>query len=183
MRTAKVGTQSISKAFRGRPDIEIQRSNKLKPYPKGPRRSYYSFAFVRNPFTRLVSCWRDKVIGGGSWSRTDIRDLEFVEFIGVLETLDLCSSDRHIRPQSRLIPTERISFLSRLESFATDWPVLCKELGVGDVPVSHTHLSPSPAADVSAPVIDQALALRILRLYDLDFRLFGYRRGVLESLR
>ncbi len=181
IRTAKVATQSIVAAFRSREDIDLGFAQ-MRPYPRGPRRDYFAFAFTRNPYTRLVSCWKDKVVGGGNWSLKRLKDIEFEEFVTELEKIDISTTDRHARPQFDLIPSERISFLGRLESLDTDWDRLCEMLGIDDLPLAHTHKSPAPDAAAS-PVIDPALAERIIRLYEMDFRLFGYPMDVPESLR
>ncbi len=181
VRTAKVATRSILEAFDSRPELEVTPRGKMQAWPKGPRRDYRGFAFVRNPYARLVSCWRNKVVGTGGWTLTDVKDLPFADFVGVLEGIDLAQSDRHIRPQTALLPLDHLTFLGRLERMEADWERLCEHLEIGSTPLGRVNESAPPTTyDVH---IDPGLAERIVRLYSLDFDLFGYSTEVPEQLR
>ncbi len=180
VRTAKVATRSISLALESRPELEAHmRRGKMQPWPSGKRRDYAAFAFVRNPYTRLVSCWQDKVVGGGGWQYDDLRDLTLAEFVTVLEGMDLTTADRHVRPQTALLPLDRLSFLGRLERIAADWEQVCALLGLGDLELPRANASTTPPEPVR---LDAALAERIRRLYALDFAMFGYAAEVPERL-
>ncbi len=181
VRTAKVATRSISVALASRPELEVHvRRGKMQPWPSGKRRDYAAFAFVRNPFTRLVSCWQNKVVDGTGWQLKDLRDLTLPEFVTVLEGMDLRTADRHVRTQTGLLPLDRLSFLGRLERIAADWEQLCALLGLGDLPLPRENVSGPPPEPVH---LDDALAERIRRLYALDFAMFGYSTEVPERLR
>ena len=172
VRNAKVATRSITDAFAQRPDLAVAYVGPMRPYPTGHRRDYYSFAFVREPFERLVSCWRDKVVGRGAWALDELRGLGFDAFVQALETLDLETTDRHVRPQSTLVPTERIDFLGRFEDLVADWTLLCRELDLGELSLGHVNRSSGQSDDDL--VISAGTAERIRRLYRKDFQLFGY---------
>lgn len=181
VRTAKVATRSISLALESRPELEAHvRRGKMQPWPRGKRRDYAAFAFVRNPYTRVVSCWHNKVIEGTPWQYDHLRDLSLPEFVTVLEGMDLTTADRHVRTQTALLPLDRLTFLGRLERIAADWERVCDLLGLGDLPLPRENISgPRPE-----PVhVDDALAERIRRLYALDFAMFGYPDEVPERLR
>ncbi len=181
VRTAKVATRSLSAAFDARPDLEVvMHQGRLKKWPQGPRRHYTAFAFVRNPFTRLVSCWQDKVIGIGTWQLNELAGQSFPEFVTALEGMDLALSDRHVRPQTALLPLDRLDFLGRLETMQADWERVCALLGLGELPLPRQHESKAAPEPVR---LDEAMAERIRRLYALDFAMFGYDTGVPERLR
>ncbi len=181
VRTAKVATRSISAALASRPELEAHmRRGKMQPWPSGKRRDYAAFAFVRNPYTRLVSCWQNKVLDGTPWQYDHLRDLTLPEFVTVLEGMDLTTADRHVRTQTALLPLDRLTFLGRLERIAADWEQVCALLGLDVLPLPRENVS-GPSRE---PVhLDDALAERIRRLYALDFAMFGYSTEVPERLR
>ncbi|MEK8017306.1 MAG: sulfotransferase family 2 domain-containing protein, partial [Candidatus Parabeggiatoa sp.] len=76
--------------------------------------NYFRFAFVRNPWDRLVSCWLSKAIhlnrkGGRNrdifafYGKSPEELQKFEDFIDFISTLDLETSDAHFRLQCRLI--------------------------------------------------------------------------------
>ncbi|MFC7497346.1 MULTISPECIES: sulfotransferase family 2 domain-containing protein [unclassified Nocardioides] len=183
VRTAKVATRSISAAFASRPDLEVvMHRGGLKRWPQGPQRQYAAFGFVRNPYTRLVSCWQDKVVGEGQGTSrpTGVEGGTFEEFVTALETTDLLVTNRHVKPQTATLPLDRLAFLGRFERLQDDWEQVCERLGVGEVPLPRQNVSATPPQPVR---IDPALAARIVRLYALDFQVFGYDSEVPEKLR
>ena len=181
VRTAKVATRSISAALESRPELEVHvRRGKMQPWPSGKRRDYAAFAFVRNPFTRVVSCWQNKVIDKTPWQYSHLQDLTLPEFVEALEGMDLTTADRHVRTQTALLPLDRLTFLGRLERMSDDWARVCELLGLGDLELPRANVSPTRAEPVH---LDEALAMRIRRLYALDFAMFGYSTEVPERLR
>lgn len=78
----------------------------------------FKFAFIRNPFTRTLSAFLDKI------ERRALRvnkDLSYKEFLYSLEMGDLYKN-AHWAPQTSilLIPVERFDFLGRIENFDAD---------------------------------------------------------------
>jgi hypothetical protein len=183
VRTAKVATRSISAAFDSRPDLEVvMHRGRLRRWPQGPQRHYTAFGFVRNPFTRLVSCWQDKVVGEGRGTSrpTGVEGGTFEEFVTALETTDLLVTNRHVKPQTATLPLDRLAYVGRFERLQSDWEQVCELLGIGEVALPRQNVSATPPEPVR---IDRALAERIVRLYALDFQVFGYDSEVPEKLR
>lgn len=183
VRTAKVATRSISAAFNNRPDLEVvMHRGRLRRWPQGEQRDYPAFGFVRNPFTKLVSCWQDKVVGTGrgTWRLTSVQDRSFEEFVTALEGMDILVGDRHVRPQVAALPLDRLSFVGRFERLVPDWERVCEWLDLGEIPLPRENVSATPAEPVR---IEPALAARIVRLYELDFQMFGYSTEIPEKLR
>jgi hypothetical protein len=103
---------------------------------------YFQFAFVRNPFSRLVSTYIDKVKNRKAEYSIAFYDQfagsSFKDFLKKLCQLDLnkvrsnCNTynliDKHVAPQNLIIPLEKLSFIGRLESFETDFKLACGKL-------------------------------------------------------
>lgn len=103
---------------------------------------YFQFAFVRNPFSRLLSTYIDKV----KYKKVEhpiafydqFTGLCFKDFLKKLCQLDLnkvrsdCNTynliDKHVAPQNLIIPSEKLSFIGKLECFETDLKFVCDKL-------------------------------------------------------
>lgn len=129
---------------------------------------YYSFAFVRNPWDRLVSSF---------FFLQEYRnqcDFSFSFFVK--------SSLKHSRahnpyyfPQTDFLqPASGISFIGRFEQFARDFEIVCNHLNVDyqELPISnpsnhehYTHYYDNETRDIVA------------RIYFRDIKSFGYEFG------
>ena len=108
----------------------------------------FKFAFVRNPWDRLVSTWKDKVqkqwdeqyeypqfriqfykqFKGGSFK-------EFVIWIG----LNGADHEDHIRQQTSLIPYDLVDFIGRFENLQEDFDIVCDKIGIPQQQLSHKN--------------------------------------------
>lgn len=96
----------------------------------GPDSPYFRFAFVRNPYSRALSCYLEK-IAGAQWLRDKrlpvlgFRSDEQVSFRAFLEAVAEqrpVEMDIHWAPQTLLLglPRVRYGFIGRFESFQQD---------------------------------------------------------------
>lgn len=101
----------------------------------------YKFAFVRNPWDRLVSEFN---------FRTFARATSFREF--VLERFPTAADDdyatgedhyRHVLPQSQFIHAENgrclVDFVGRFERLEADFAIACRRVGLADHGLQHTN--------------------------------------------
>jgi hypothetical protein len=161
------------------------------------------FTFVRNPYTRLLSCWadqyRDRPLVPG-YGRVEVylahrarvdpslpsgsgATLSFADFVRFTCASAEWRIDKHWQVQSDIIDVKGLTFdlIGKTESFATDFlPVLdhvgaSEKIRAASLPPLHTSTRRS-SADYYTP----ELADLVHRAYERDFDAFAYPRAVPE---
>lgn len=110
----------------------------------------FSFAFVRNPWDRLVSCFRDKILGETS-DFTGIHPVRgvayclahfpvfqprmtFERFVTAVATIPDEEADVHFRSQHRFLTNGSgeiaIDFVGRFETLSRDFDLVSRKLGL-----------------------------------------------------
>ena len=148
----------------------------------------FSFGFVRDPYTRLVSCYRHKILGPrrrgkrlsplfAVYGRAFSLQMGFPEFVRAVAAVPDERAEKHFRSQTRFLYRQGrplVDFIGRLERFDEDWAEVCR----------HTRLQPvARAYNVTgadrlrlADWYDPALLALVGRRYAEDFALLGYPR-------
>lgn len=153
-------------------------------------KEWYKFSFVRNPYNRLLSAYKDKILGMGrkdkkanflkkiNWKKNQLPSFE--EFVDKICQQDCDAMDWHWMPQTRLLMGECIDyeFIGRVESFNND---------IGRV-LSHINIMPDRVEKIiSKPVnktrkksdmiiVPPSVANQIYEKYTDDFVKFEYDR-------
>jgi hypothetical protein len=138
----------------------------------------FIFAFVRNPYERIHSCYKNKIedvrnLGGRNIFEKHGIDLDvsFEEFVRKVSVLPDHKSDRHFRSQAWFLTWEGEllpSFVGKLESLADDWDVLQERFGIAPPPqINVSNVKPLPEMSTETKGL-------ILKRYADDFKLFGY---------
>ncbi len=143
---------------------------------------YFKFAFVRNPWDRLVSAFSYLNAGGCNRFDADFRaqHLEryngnFLRFVDDLERL---STHQHFRPQSHWVCSDDgqllVDFVGRFEFMEADFQHVADRLGLtaGVLP----RLNTSAHADYTT-YYDATRRDRVAALYKDDIVRFGYDFG------
>jgi Sulfotransferase family len=157
------------------------------------------FAFVRNPYDRLVSCWankfKDKPLVVGDFNVEDYlrakrkldeplpegpeRTLSFAEFAVFAAATADGRVDMHWQLQSDLIevPGVALNFIGKFEAFQNDFARVLDYLGTGP----EMKCAASQRLNVSrhgstVNYYTAELADRVYRAYERDFDRFGYSR-------
>lgn len=173
---------------------DILRSVHIKPYqlPGGLLRAvmmnadYTRFCFVRNPFSRVLSAFLDKIVRceaeGIVFRRSnemaDDAPLEFARFIDLLFAQKDNSQnwDPHWRPQFDLLRPDLINYelIGRLETFDEDFAKLNEMLGgiLGDAVTATPHKT--GATDQMAAHYTPELSQAVAEIYAQDFETFDY---------
>ena len=153
-------------------------------------KSYYKFTFVRNPYARLVSCWKDKIdkekkynfdsVGGRYQFKkfNHLRGLPFEEFIEYITSSEKkLKEDKHWAPFYRVIPPWEIYYTGRIESFQKDVSYIFKKLSIktkksffikeGKNQTEHDHFS---------KYYNKKTKNLVAEAYEADFTRYNYKQ-------
>lgn len=146
-----------------------------------------TIGFVRNPYDRVKSCWKNKIKGTpetanlpieGSWDDRFYTGMSFNEFISVLEETPWDCMDMHAREMFHGMSykneflVDNVFKLEELTEDIMEWErlgSLCANFGM-QLPALEHHNKTTDFFD-PAPDIKQ----RISRLYARDFSFFDYQ--------
>lgn len=144
-------------------------------YPIHLYNTYYKFAFVRNPYDRLVSCWINKVVNKNhfNFNTTDYPKMRsFANFVRHVKGLDLSKCDRHLQPQSSLIDLNHVNFIGRLENINADYETLCRKLNLPAERLETRNISPN--RENYRNYYTDNMIEEVFELYEKDILLFNY---------
>jgi len=174
-RNAKVGSRTLFSALdSAKVKLAAESLYDCYYFPQ-EYRYYFKFAFVRNPWDRIVSGWIDKVarkntLGLDALEYSKVQ--KFEGFVDYCDELDLETCNSHFRRQSNLIDTTEIDFIGRFERYAQD----IKEIfGILNIP-----LDTIPSKNRSATRLHYSTYYtdetreKIARMYRKGIQLFGY---------
>ena len=155
----------------------------------------FIFASVRNPFTRLVSCYFDKfanvVIGDGSYiSNTyiayqrlvgrpvvDGRPLRFDEFVEFACDTAPLRYDGHWCRQSDIVSSwiAKPHFLVKFETLSRDFGYVLRRFAAGSEQVQQVVTHAVTTTDRKAKdLLTEKTIAKIVEVYSADFLRFGY---------
>ena len=146
-----------------------------------------TFSFVRNPFSRFLSAYLDKIVGDPEVITDRQKRLgigpgperpsfdEFVEFVYDQPRLDM---DVHWAPQSFLLgwPRVRYGFLGRFERLSEDLEMLMASRGLR-YPAGARRLGVRHATGADAKLaayFSEPTRRRVVEIYGDDFSHFDY---------
>jgi hypothetical protein len=154
----------------------------------GSPSSFFRFSFVRNPYSRALSCYLEK-IAGEQWLR-DLRlpelgfapdaDVSFPEFLRRVAEQEPRHMDIHWAPQHHLLSLQRVryDFLGRFENFHADLKRLVEhlELGVPEELLNRRTAHVTNAGQRLTQFYDQEAVELVQEIYRGDFDTLGYGR-------
>ncbi|MCW1330317.1 sulfotransferase family protein [Campylobacter jejuni] len=153
--------------------------------------SYFSFAFVRNPFDRMVSAFHYLKKGGGNdydknWADENLKNFDtFEQFVLALQNKnvkDKILSWQHFTPQYKFICDENknilVNFIGKLENINNDFKIVKNELNF-DRNLIHSN---SSKHEIFSNYYNEKTYNIIAELYKEDFALFDYDLEYKESI-
>jgi chondroitin 4-sulfotransferase 11 len=169
-------TTSVHHLFAQSPH-ELAGEEFLRGLAEGRYDGYFKFAFVRNPWDRLVSCWSQKAIREGPIARRLSRrgTQDFRAFAEMVCATPDERANPHFRSQHVGLLSENgerlPDFLGRFETLEEDFALVASKIGVEtELP----HLTPSGQTHPYRDLYDEELAERVGRRFRRDVELFGY---------
>ena len=175
-RVAKTGTRSVLDQLRGH-NVKLDAEHPMGVhYPLRLYRDYFKFAFVRNPWDRLVSCWNNKIVDQNWWKLPEeqLEHLQdFGNFVDYVSEMDLDHCDVHLHRQSSIVDLNQLDFLGRFENLSADVGEAMSRIGLPRAELPKLNASKN-RRDYRSYYTD-ALAARVAALYERDVRLFNYQ--------
>ena len=187
----KVASRSISTMLFGSPAIAafpVHRHLAMLAAEGGPYRSHFKFSFVRNPWSRIASCYCDKILilqstGVGKLSIMAkhpglFPGMAFDAFVDWLCSAggDQCA-DRHWMSQHKFVSDDNgrvvCDFVGKLENMESDFKTVRDATNLPPLTLPHSHRSRCLQLDYRDLYNDRTRTL-IGRRYELDVDTFKY---------
>lgn len=152
--------------------------------------TYFRFTFVRHPYTRVLSCYIDKIVQRAHKSGTDRRfellgfapdaDVSLVEFLRAVKNQPLREMDIHWMPQADIIGIlngYKYDFIGRFEHFDADFARVLGRLGAPadwyQAIENHQRRVTKAKEKLFEYYTSEAIEL-VQEIYAEDFARFGY---------
>ena len=170
-------------------DFEFVSSQQLENF-----QDYFCFTIVRNPWSRIVSCYKNKIqqfskLNNGllfyGFERYNKilpigafdSDMSFEKFVKVISLIPDYLSDEHFRSQTSLIPSQKgkllVDRVSKLEELDRELRLIFKNCGIDNIKmpyINKSNFSDSNYRDY----YNTELKERVARRYRSDIETFGY---------
>jgi len=167
------------------PLLKLQQIPRFEKLMRGD--DFFRFCFVRNPYTRTLSAYLDKIKGNSTREKSkvlsqlgyDTQDMSipisFDQFVTALEEQPILKMDNHWRHQyySTYQDTIRYNFIGKLERFSEDFSFVMKKLGAQEYYKQEFRHATNSISKLREYYTDDLLN-RVYCLYKLDFETFGY---------
>ena len=201
----KVACTSIKTTIASLIDIDLQEASgnphevswpMASPAPGRPGPLFpglFAFAFVRDPWDRLVSCYRDKIRGevvdgftyftmrpgvANCLERFDafVGGMSFDDFVRAVASIDDEEADTHFRSQHTFVTNEdghlAVDFIGRYERLADDFRLVGERLGLPPIELPRLQAAGQPMK-YSGFYTAETRRIAAER-YGRDIDLFGY---------
>jgi chondroitin 4-sulfotransferase 11 len=172
---------------------QINKNQLARRMDRGEFREHFKFAFVRNPWDRLVSCYSDKVMDARRAGESPFRHvpsergsrlyrgMPFAEFVETVCEIPDEGSNMHFVSQHRIVcgPAEDRSimadFVGRFENLSADFAEVARRIGGGKrLELPHRMRSASRESRPYTEFYDDRLKDLVHERYREDVEIFGY---------
>lgn len=149
---------------------------------------FYKFSFVRNPYTRILSCYLDKIVGnkiqkkiilkimGMDENNLDV-NIGFEQFVDAISQQTPKEMNQHWRIQYHSLFGGLIhfDFIGRVENFNEDLQVIDRRLD-GKILRNHENVfwHATKSNQKIAEFYTERIAEKVARVYAVDFEKYGY---------
>jgi hypothetical protein len=180
----------VHEAF-GKSGYQVNKQQ-LLPRLDGEYRGYFKFAFVRNPWERLVSCYSDKIANGGEGLKSPARGgiaffpgMPFADFVEAIHATPDNEADIHLRSQYKVVcgrgksrRTIMADFVGRFENLEADFAAVANRIdSTQRLRLPHLLSSAGRNPRRFTELYDDRLRGLVHERYRDDIELFGYSFG------
>lgn len=154
-------------------------------------KTHFLFAFVRNPITRLYSCYLDKVVKASQKGKPcSLRlygisaDMSFDDFVRCVAGIPDRQADQHFRSQHPHVMANGewlVQRLGKLEHFREEWDLLRAEISMEDLPLAVRRSTGAGNALGKVPLC-RAVADMAVNRYGTDIDVLGYQGEITDWL-
>lgn len=151
-------------------------------------RDYFKFAFVRNPWDRLVSCYLDKLSDGGPGLKSPpvlsarvYPGMPFAEFVGIVHETPDREANIHFKSQCSVICGRRdnetilADFVGRFENLKADFDTVAEKIGDGRLQqIPHLMRAKTRKSRSYREFYDDRLKNLVYERYEDDVEKFDY---------
>lgn len=178
-------------------------SKNQKEFLSRTRENNFLFSFVRHPYSRAYSCFKEKIASNGKWSYPAVREainreykisisaknfgsiddqennfwhfLEFAKCSLSFSGLHPSQVD-HWRPQSDILSTyPELSFIGSVENFKDDMRRVLSEYGIGREDLLEKRWNEGPENGTKlSDIMSPRVRVALESLYHKDISIFGY---------
>jgi chondroitin 4-sulfotransferase 11 len=149
---------------------------------------YYRFSFVRNPFDRLVSCYRQKILFTPTAKTRSPHfhgyffaippNISFADFVERVSQIPDALADAHFKSQHTMLYSGdelQVDYLGKFEQLEADWRPIAERYRLDPVlePANVSKTKPGCPRDYRL-YYTEPLARLVYERYRKDVHLFGY---------
>lgn len=158
---------------------------------------YFRFSVVRNPYTRLLSCYLDRIVPGDSAPYRQLlqamgkpagTNVSFAEFIQTVCRQKPFNQNNHWRLQTMEICTSAIEFdfVGKQENFAADMAKIWTRIAPGMKAPDFGAENKAPSITSAEKRLDEFYTAELIEMvreaYREDFKAFGYSADIHASV-
>jgi len=138
-------------------------------------KEYYSFAFVRNPWDKMLSMYQHNVEGSPNTNRGKSVRMEFNEWLTILPNAGLWNRLRWSNQYDWLTHRNKIqvNFIGRFERLNADWKLLLEKIGLPHSHLCHHNSSKRRKKDYRSYYNDDGRQA-VDKYFAKDIKEFGY---------
>lgn len=188
-RMPKVASSSIKENFRNSVNEDLNLKKRVKSI--NVENNYFKFTFVRNPWDRIASCYRNKIENSWKYAHKRVNssskklkskglnfennELTLNEFLILLEKGNNRFYNIHWAPQTSIVNMDKMDFIGRFENLEEDWKYVCKKIGIDERKLPHKLQTKPKDQSYRDYYKDQESIDIISRIYKKEIELFNYK--------